>query len=175
MFFSSFTALFLKSLYSVVAITGSLGGSLIEAIIPAMLWACTVQFTRRYLKYLKEIGDVDRVLKSVYAWTIIAIGAVIAILGTYESIASFSLVCWTFSSHGWKVNSVCLSKRISHRSPVCRSFAVPPFRAFVGLSILLLSGLFMGWREIRLGEHLSTVNAILHEAVRIINSMLMSA
>ena len=36
-FFSSFTALFLKSLYSVVAITGSLGGSLIEAIIPAVL------------------------------------------------------------------------------------------------------------------------------------------
>ena len=34
--FSSFTALFFKSLYTVVAMTGSLGGSLIEAIIPAI-------------------------------------------------------------------------------------------------------------------------------------------
>ena len=108
----------------------------------------------------------DRVMKSIYAWIIIAIGAVIAILGTYESIANFSFVCWTFSSHGWKRCSVRLLHLYSQCSSPCRSFVVPPFRAFVGLTIIVLSLVYMGWREIRLGEHLSTVNAILHEAVR---------
>lgn len=35
--FSSFTALFLDQLYKVVAFTGALGGSMIEAIIPAAM------------------------------------------------------------------------------------------------------------------------------------------
>ena len=37
-FFSSITALFLDQLYKVVALTGALGGSMIEAIIPAAMW-----------------------------------------------------------------------------------------------------------------------------------------
>jgi hypothetical protein len=36
--FSSITALFLDQLYKVVALTGALGGSMIEAIIPAAMW-----------------------------------------------------------------------------------------------------------------------------------------
>ena len=36
-FFSSITALFLDQLYKVVALTGALGGSMIEAIIPATM------------------------------------------------------------------------------------------------------------------------------------------
>ena len=36
--FSSFTALFLDQLYKVVALTGALGGSMIEAIIPASMY-----------------------------------------------------------------------------------------------------------------------------------------
>ena len=35
--FSSITALFLDQLYKVVALTGALGGSMIEAIIPAAM------------------------------------------------------------------------------------------------------------------------------------------
>ena len=36
--FSSFTALFLDQLYKVVALTGALGGSMLEAIIPASMY-----------------------------------------------------------------------------------------------------------------------------------------
>ena len=74
--FSSLTALFLDSLYTVVAMTGALGGSLIEAIIPAAL----------YIKYVKEIHDVDAFWKTIYGWFFIILGSVIAVLGTYESI-----------------------------------------------------------------------------------------
>ena len=77
--FSSFTALFLDSLYTVVAMTGALGGSLIEAIIPAAL----------YIKYVKEIRDVDAPWKTIGGWMVITLGAVIAVLGTYESLTQY--------------------------------------------------------------------------------------
>ena len=77
--FSSFTALFLDSLYTVVAMTGALGGSLIEAIIPAAL----------YIKYVKEIRDVDAPWKTIGGWLVIILGAVIAVLGTYESLTQY--------------------------------------------------------------------------------------
>lgn len=75
--FSSFTALFLKSLYTVVAMTGSLGGSLIEAIIPAML----------YMKYIQLIDHPFSTWHNIYASFFIVLGLIIAILGTWESIA----------------------------------------------------------------------------------------
>lgn len=74
--FSSFTALFFKSLYTVVAMTGSLGGSLIEAIIPALL----------YIKYIKDIDHPYSTWQYIYASFFIVLGFIIAILGTYESI-----------------------------------------------------------------------------------------
>lgn len=85
--FSSFTALFLDSLYTVVAMTGALGGSLIEAIIPAAL----------YIKYIKEIRDVDAFWKTIGGWTVIILGAVIAVLGTYESLAQYYCFLNTFA------------------------------------------------------------------------------
>ena len=75
--FSSFTALFLKSLYTVVAMTGSLGGSLIEAIIPAVL----------YLKYIKMIDHPFSTWHNILSYLYIILGVLIAVLGTYESIA----------------------------------------------------------------------------------------
>lgn len=75
--FSSFTALFFKSLYTVVAMTGSLGGSLIEAIIPAML----------YIKYIQLIDHPFSTWNYIYASFFIVLGLIIAVLGTWESIA----------------------------------------------------------------------------------------
>ena len=75
--FSSFTALFLKSLYTVVAMTGSLGGSLIEAIIPALL----------YKKYIDLIDHPFSTWHNMLSYLYIALGVLIAVLGTYESIA----------------------------------------------------------------------------------------
>ena len=43
---------------------------------------------------------------------------------------------------------------------------VPPFRAFVGIAIILVSFVYMGYREIALGKRLGPVNAILRDAVR---------
>ena len=85
--FSSFTALFLDSLYTVVAMTGALGGSLIEAIIPAAL----------YIKYVKEIRDVDAPWKTIGGYMVIALGAVIAVLGTYESLTQYFCFLNTFA------------------------------------------------------------------------------
>lgn len=45
--FSSITALFLDQLYKVVALTGALGGSMIEAIIPAAMWELKANQTWR--------------------------------------------------------------------------------------------------------------------------------
>lgn len=74
--FSSFTALFFKSLYTVVAMTGSLGGSLIEAIIPAVL----------YIKYIRDIDHPFSTWHYIYASFFIILGSIIAVLGTVESI-----------------------------------------------------------------------------------------
>ena len=41
---------------------------------------------------------------------------------------------------------------------------VPPFRAFVGIAIILVSFVYMGYREIALGKRLGPVNAILRSA-----------
>lgn len=49
---------------------------------------------------------------------------------------------------------------------MCSVFMVPPFRAFVGIAIILVSFVYMGYREIALGKRLGPVNAILRDAVR---------
>ena len=87
--FSSFTTLFLDQLYKVVALTGALGGSMIEAIIPASMQFFVHAVIYRYIKYVREIDDPTKSMKTIYGSFFIVFGVIIAVLGTYESIVSF--------------------------------------------------------------------------------------
>ena len=87
--FSSFTALFLDQLYKVVAFTGALGGSMIEAIIPAAMQSQLMRMISRYIKYVHEINDPSKSIKTLYGSFFIVFGIIVAILGTYESVVAF--------------------------------------------------------------------------------------
>lgn len=56
--------------------TGSLGGSLIEAIIPAVL----------YIKYIRDIDHPFSTWHYMFAAFFIILGSIIAVLGTIESL-----------------------------------------------------------------------------------------
>lgn len=144
--FSSFTALFLDSLYTVVAMTGALGGSLIEAIIPAGL----------YIKYVKEIQDVDAPWKTIAGWVVIALGAVIAVLGTYESLTQYFCFFEYIRYLCKKIDLETQNNNSYWRILTCyRNKVLASLRIFLGSVLVAASFFYFVYRECSLGLRLS--------------------